>query len=124
MVLEIVQYGHPALRQKGAMVKKVDAKLRELAENMLDTMEDANGVGLAAQQVGVPIQLAVIDVTDVEDRPSSMIVSGREVNVDQQMPLILLNPELELGSEREDGIEGCLSFPDLTATISRSHRVK
>jgi peptide deformylase len=124
MVLEIVKYGHPALRQKGAQVKKVDSKIRELAEDMLETMEDANGVGLAAQQIGVPIQLAVIDVTGVEDRPSSMIVSGREVNVEQHMPLILLNPVLELGGDREDGIEGCLSFPELTANISRSRHVK
>ena len=124
MVLEIVKYGHPALRQKGAAVTKVDAKLRKLAEDMLETMEDANGVGLAAQQVGVPIQLAVVDVAGVEDRPSTLSIGGKEVNVDEHMPLILLNPELELGSEREEGIEGCLSFPEITADILRSKRVK
>jgi peptide deformylase len=124
MVLEIVKYGHPALRQKGAPVTKVDAKIRKLAEDMLETMEDANGVGLAAQQVGVPIQLAVIDVAGVEDRPSTLSIDGKEVNVDEHMPLILLNPKLELGSEREDGTEGCLSFPEITGEIPRSRHVK
>jgi len=124
MVLEIVKYGHPALRQKGAKVTKIDAKIRKLAEDMLETMDDANGVGLAAQQVGVPIQLAVIDVAGVEDRPSTLLVDGKEVNVDENMPLILLNPELELGGEREDGLEGCLSFPEITADIPRSLHVK
>lgn len=124
MVLEIVKYGHPALRQKGTKVTKIDAKIRKLAEDMLETMEDANGVGLAAQQVGVPIQLAVVDVAGVEDRPSTLSIGGKEVNVDEYMPLILLNPELELSSEREEGLEGCLSFPEITAEIPRSLRVK
>jgi len=124
MVLEIVQYGHPALRQKGVPVTKIDAKIRKLAEDMLETMDDANGVGLAAQQVGVPIQLAVVDVAGVEDRPSTLSIDGKEVNIDEEMPLILLNPELDLGSDREEGTEGCLSFPEITAEISRSKQVK
>lgn len=124
MVLEIVKYGHPALRQKGALVTKIDAKIRKLAEDMLETMDDANGVGLAAQQVGVPIQLAVIDVAGVEDRPSTLSIDGKEANVDEHMPLILVNPELELSDEKEDGLEGCLSFPEITAEIPRSQHVK
>ena len=124
MVLEIVKYGHPALRQKGAPVKKIDEKLRQFAMDMLETMEAANGVGLAAQQVGVPIQLAVVDVAGVEDRPSSMTIDGKSVDVDEQMPLILINPELELAREKEIGTEGCLSFPEITGDIPRSAAVK
>ena len=124
MVLEIVKYGHPVLRQKGAVVKEVENKLRQLAIDMLETMVAANGVGLAAQQVGVPIQMAVIDVTDIEDRPSAMLIDGKEVDLAEHMPLILLNPELELGDEKEPGTEGCLSFPEVTAEIVRSQRVK
>jgi len=123
MVLEIVKYGHPALRQKGAVVKEVDDKIRQLAIDMLETMDSANGVGLAAQQVGVPIQLAVIDVADVEDRPSTMHIGGKEVDLEAHMPLILLNPELTLGPEKEPGNEGCLSFPEITAEITRSQGV-
>ena len=124
MVLEIVKYAHPVLRQKGAPVKKIDDNLRKLAMDMLETMDAANGVGLAAQQVGVPIQLAVIDVADVEDRPSTMSIDGNDVNLEEHMPLILLNPVLELGGEKEVGVEGCLSFPEMTADIVRSGNVK
>jgi peptide deformylase len=124
MVLEIVKYGHPALRTKGAPVKQVDAHLVELVQNMLETMVAANGVGLAAQQVGVPLQLAVIDVAGVEDRPSTMTIGGQEVKIDEHMPLVLLNPQLELGRDKEPGTEGCLSFPQITAEISRSREVQ
>lgn len=124
MVLEIVKYGHPALRKKGASVKEVDDKLRQLAIDMLETMEAANGVGLAAQQVGVPIQMAVIDVADIEDRPSTMLIAGAPVDLGEHMPLILLNPEIEHGDEKEPGTEGCLSFPEITAEIIRSQHVK
>ena len=124
MILEIVKYGHPALRTKGARIPKADAKIRKLAEDMLDTMEAANGVGLAAQQVGVPIQLTVIDVAGVEDRPSTMLIGGRPVSVEEHMPLILLNPELTLSKEKESGNEGCLSFPEMNAEIVRAAGVR
>lgn len=124
MVLEIVKYGHPALRQKGAPVKQIDAKLQKLVEDMFETMEDANGVGLAAQQVGVPIQLALVDIAGVEDRPSTMTIDGEEVDPEEYMPMVLINPVLELGPEKEEGTEGCLSFPQITAEIPRSTHVK
>ena len=124
MVLEIVKYGHPALRQKGAPVKQIDAKLQKLVEDMFETMEDANGVGLAAQQVGVPIQLALVDIAGVEDRPSTMTIDGEDVDPEEYMPMVLINPVLELGPEKEEGTEGCLSFPQITAEIPRSTHVK
>jgi peptide deformylase len=124
MILEIVKYGNPVLRAKGAPVRADDEKIRALAEDMLETMRDADGVGLAAQQVGVAVQLTVIDVTDIEDRPSTMTIDGKPVKLEEWMPLVLLNPQLELGKEKESGTEGCLSFPDLTGEISRSAAVK
>ncbi|MEO8352353.1 MAG: peptide deformylase [Chthoniobacteraceae bacterium] len=124
MVREIVKYGHPALRKKGAIITEIDDDLRQLVIDMLETMEEANGVGLAAQQVGVPLQLTVIDVTDIEDRPSTMSMDGKPVDLDKHMPLVLINPELELGPEKEAGTEGCLSFPEITAPIDRSLEVK
>jgi peptide deformylase len=124
MLLEIVKYGHAALRQKGAPVKQIDDKLRQFVVDMFETMEAANGVGLAAQQVGVPIQLAIVDVAGVEDRPSTMTIDGKLVNVDEHMPLVLINPVIELGSDKEGGTEGCLSFPEITAEIPRSLHVK
>lgn len=124
MILEIVKYGNPVLREKGRLVTEVDATIKELAENMLETMRAANGVGLAAQQVGVPIQLTVVDVAGIEDRPSAMWMQDKEASIDEHMPLVLLNPVLKLSEEKETGNEGCLSFPDITAEITRSSGVR
>ncbi len=124
MILEIVKFGDPVLRAKGAVVNAIDEKIKQLADDMLDTMHEANGVGLAAQQIGVPIQLTVIDVSGVEDRPSTMSIGGKPVDFEPLMPLILLNPQLELGKEKESGNEGCLSFPEMTAEILRSAKVR
>jgi peptide deformylase len=124
MVLEIVKYGNPILRAKGLEVGEGDARAKALADDMIETMRAANGVGLAAQQVGVPIQLTVIDVSAVEDRPSEMIVDGKSVGIADFMPLILVNPVLELGKETEEGVEGCLSFPELSGDVVRASHVK
>lgn len=124
MVLEIVKYGNPVLRQKGRPVEKITAEIRVLAEDMIETMHAANGVGLAAQQVGEALLLTVVDISDSEDRPSTMSIDGREEKLEDWMPMILLNPKLELSREREGGTEGCLSFPEITAEIERASRVK
>jgi peptide deformylase len=120
MKLEIVQYGNPILRAKGKRIETIDDRTRELAQNMIETMHAANGVGLAAQQVGEPLQLAVLDVSQVEDRPTTMKLNGHAVDVATVMPLVLLNPEIEAGRETESGTEGCLSFPEITGEIDRA----
>jgi peptide deformylase len=124
MIREIVIYGDPVLRAKGKRVEKVNEDIRALAADMIETMQAAKGVGLAAQQVGEPLRLTVIDISDAENRPSQMWVNGQEVDPKERMPLILLNPELELAEEIEIGTEGCLSFPELTAEIPRAVKVK
>ena len=124
MILEIVKYGNPVLREKGRVVKHTDEKLKELADNMIDTMRDAHGVGLAAQQVGVPVQMCVVDVAGIEDRPSAMWIDDKEVPIEEYMPLVLLNPKLKFSEEKESGNEGCLSFPEITAEIVRSEGVQ
>jgi len=120
MKLVIRKYGDPALRIKGKPVAEVDSRIRELADNMLETMRAANGIGLAAQQVGEALQLTVVDVSAVEDRPSTMAWNGREVNPRDHMPLIILNPRIETGPEKEMASEGCLSFPEISADIERA----
>ena len=80
MTLDIVPYGHPALRAKGRRIENIDARIRALANEMLETMYAAEGVGLAAQQVGLPVQLCVIDVKGVKDRPSTLHIGGRAVD--------------------------------------------
>jgi peptide deformylase len=119
MKLSIRQYGDPILRVKGKRVEKVEDRIRELAADMIETMHAANGVGLAAQQIGEPLQLTVLDISQVEDRPSRMKLNGQEVDAKSAMPLVLLNPEIELHGETEMGTEGCLSFPEISAEIER-----
>ena len=122
--MEIVKYGKPVLRAKGARIETITEEIRQLADAMIATMHEANGVGLAAQQVGYALQLAVIDVSGVDDRPSVMRIDGKEVDVDEWMPMALVNPVLELGKAKEPGQEGCLSFPDISADIQRSLTLK
>jgi peptide deformylase len=124
MILEIVQYGHPALRAKGRRVEKIDSGIQALAQDMLETMHDADGVGLAAQQVGMPVQLCVIDVTDVKDRPSALRIAGNTVEIEAHMPLVLINPEVEGVGKLQTGVEGCLSFPGARSDVIRPSSVR
>ena len=123
MRLIIRQYGDPALRAKGRRIDKIDDRVRALAADMLETMHAANGVGLAAQQIGEALQLTVIDVAQVEDRPSTLRIDDRERDVKEAMPLVLINPEITLGRAIVSGVEGCLSFPEISADIDRSEEV-
>ena len=123
MILPILEYGDPILRAKGKPIENVDDRIRELAANMVETMHAANGVGLAAQQVGEALQLTVLDVSLVEDRPSTLKLDGKEVDPKSAMPLVLINPEVELCAETEVGVEGCLSFPEITGDIERAKSV-
>ena len=123
MKLSIRGYGDPILRAKGARVEAVDERIRELAANMIETMHEAHGVGLAAQQIGEALQLTVVDVAEVEDRPSTMKLHGAELDPKSVMPLVLLNPELTLGEDADLGLEGCLSFPEISADIWRASSV-
>ncbi len=124
MILPIVQYGHPALRSKGKLIDDIDDRIRQLAADMIDTMNDADGVGLAAQQVGLSLQLCIVDVTDAGERAGTMKVDGEEVDIDDYMPMILINPEVEKLGETGPDTEGCLSFPGLQGTIPRPLEVR
>ncbi len=109
---EIRIYPDPVLRNKTARVEKIDSSLDRLIEDMIVTMHAAPGVGLAANQVGVALQLAVIDL------------SSRE-NEEQRHPLlVIINPEIlsAEGSVTEE--EGCLSIPDYAEKVKRAARIK
>jgi len=80
-------------------------------------------VGLAAQQVGEALHLTVLDVSLVEDRPSTLKLDGKDVDPKSAMPLVLINPEIELRGGVEVGVEGCLSFPEITGDIERAKSV-
>lgn len=123
MILPVVKYGHPVLRQKGARIESINAEIKKLAADMLETMHANKGVGLAAQQIGRALQLTVIDVTDAKDRPSWLELDGKPADVDGFMPLVLINPEITpLGDPVAAG-EGCLSFPEIFGEITRPESV-
>lgn len=124
--LEVVTHGHPALRSKGRRIETIDDSIRELAESMIATMYDKDGVGLAAHQVGRTLQMAVIDVMPAhDDRPSRAWVGGEEVALETLMPMILINPEIHpVGEDREIGMEGCLSMPGLHDEVERHARIR
>ena len=125
MLLTVVKYGTPALRQKGARIEAVTPKIRQLSADMLETMYANKGIGLAAQQVGLALQLTVIDVREVVDRPSSLELKGQPADVSGFMPLVLINPEVKPvpGAAEVTGPEGCLSFPEIFAEIRRPQTV-
>jgi peptide deformylase len=119
MQLPIVNYGAPILRRKGARIREITPEIRELIANMLETMRDAAGVGLAAQQVGHALQLTVLDVRGIKDRPSTLHIDDQEVDPAQYMPMVLINPLVSPIGPTTIGAEGCLSFPDIYADIPR-----
>ena len=124
--LEVVKYGHPALRSKGKKIDKIDETILTLAEEMIETMYAEDGCGLAAHQVGRSLQLAVIDVMPAyEDRPSRAWIDGRELEIESLMPLVMINPEIHpVGNERSTEVEGCLSMPGLHDEVERPARVR
>jgi peptide deformylase len=123
MPLRVTQYGEPVLRKSGVAVSTFDPGLRRLANEMIETMYEAEGIGLAAQQVGETIQLCVVDVTPPEgQRPDFHYeLDGKTPPLDLIMPLVLINPEVEpLASMPGTTVEeGCLSFPDIRGMVER-----
>jgi peptide deformylase len=107
--LRIVSYPHPALRHKSRPVKRVDAELRSLVGQMFDLMYEANGVGLAANQVALPLRLFVANLEAEKGK-------GEE--------LVFLNPVLRLPKGTAEGEEGCLSLPGLYGQVKRAKQIR
>ena len=104
-LLELIILPDPILRQVSTPVERVDDALRRTLDDMVETMHDAPGIGLAAIQVGIPKRFLVLDLSDDEDKPE---------------PLFLINPEIvKLGDQRRVHEEGCLSIPDVRFDIER-----
>jgi len=124
MILDIVQYGEPVLRKKCVLVTTVDAELETLVADMIETMIDAEGIGLAAPQIGKDIRLAIVDVAHDPECVSFFKVDGEDANLIDHMPLVFLNPELELSGPKEAESEGCLSIQEIRAKVKRPTIVK
>ena len=128
MILPITQYGNPVLRAVSAPVETVDDELRELVANMLETMYEANGIGLAAPQIGQNIQLVVIDIPKDEEEeeaePETATVNGVVKPIQDLMPLVFINPTLEPYGKQYLFTEGCLSVHNIRANVSRPDHVR
>lgn len=125
MLLSITQYGDAVLRTKCAPVSKIDEDIVALANNMLETMYAAEGIGLAAPQVDVSLQLVVIDIPeDEEEVAETVTVNGEERPMASIMPLLLVNPVLEPYGVMSMCNEGCLSVRGIRANVQRPDRVR
>ena len=124
MVLKVVRYPIAVLRAKCRNIETVTERHRKLADDMLETMRDEHGVGLAAPQVAVDEQMAVIDVSHNPKCVSYFKINGEDQDMVAHMPVVFLNPKLELGRDKVSDEEGCLSFPHLRGQIRRSTDIK
>ena len=119
MSLPIVHYNLPVLRKKGAKISAFDPELRKLADDMIETMHESQGIGLAAQQIGKAIQLCVLDLRETK-LEFTWTLDGAHQPLDLIMPMALVNPEVTLlPSPKVPYEEGCLSFPDIRGDVDR-----
>lgn len=106
-LLEILRFPDPRLRKKAISISSVSDDVRQLADDMLETMYAAPGVGLAANQVNVQKRLVVMDISD-----------------DKTSPLILINPEIIYQEGEREHEEGCLSVPEAYEMVTRADKVR
>jgi len=120
MSLQIVHYNNPVLRTKGQKVNAFDGALGQLAEDMIEAMHDARGIGLAAQQIGRALQLCVVDLRE-SDADFTWELDGARPPLDLFMPLVLANPHITVVPSSLEAIdeEGCLSFPKIRGEVAR-----
>ncbi len=113
MILPIYAYGHPVLRKETEEIDKDYPELHQLVFNMFETMYQANGVGIAAPQVGIPIRLFLVDTAQIEE------------DEEKGLKMAFINPEI-LEETGEDCLheEGCLSIPKVRGDVSRPEKVK
>ena len=124
MSLAIVHYNSPILRKKGEKITTFDAALESLAAEMIETMHQASGIGLAAQQVGRALQLFVMDLRETEAE-FKWELDGGNPPIDLFMPMVVVNPRIsvEKGTEEKPYEEGCLSFPEIRGDVVRPDRI-
>lgn len=116
MKYEVLTYGNRALRNKSKKVEAVDESIKTLALDMLETMYDAAGVGLAAEQIGRDEAIFVIDILPVHEDGE---YKERFTEDAIKMPLVAINPEIKQRSGECTYKEGCLSFPGITVNVTR-----
>jgi peptide deformylase len=108
-VLEILKYPHPILKKRSKEVERIDEGIKRLIRDMAETLYEANGVGLAACQIGVPQRVIVLDVSPIDP---------------QQSFFAMINPEIISQEGEIDHEEGCLSVPDCFEKVKRRERIR
>lgn len=120
MKLEVLRYPDPRLRKKGLSVKDVTDEHRTLVKNMIETMYEENGIGLAAPQVGESLRLLVIDTRPTDDDGNPTTEGLTELEKQIKQPIAIFNPEILVQRDVTDYEEGCLSVPGFFETVERA----
>lgn len=122
----LTYYGNPILREKGKAVKSFDSNLKTIISDMFQTMYAEEGIGLAAQQIGIAQQICVVDVRPPEESDVCFDYryDGKPIPLDLFMPLAIINPEISIKDTTESLYnEGCLSFPNVLGEVSRVNAI-
>ena len=125
MPLRIVHFNDPILRAKGEKVTAFDAELTRLANEMVETMHEAGGIGLAAQQIGRALQLCVVDLRESSEK-FSWELDGARPPLDLFMPMAIANPQVTVVKGTPETVfeEGCLSFPKIRGDVVRPDAIE
>ncbi len=125
MTMRITQYGESILHRKGKSVTDFSPELAGLVDEMIAAMRRADGIGLAAQQVGEALRLCVLEVPDHPDYPIACILDGKPLSPALLMPMPMANPKIEfLPGDEFYYEEGCLSFPEIRGDVARPERIR
>jgi peptide deformylase len=124
MSLKLRYFGDPVLRQSGRKIEKFDDQLATLSQEMIEVMRESDGIGLAAQQIGIAEQFCVMDVPEHPDYPILCVLDGKALSPSLLMPMSLANPVVSpLPSDEYYYEEGCLSFPGINADVARPEKI-
>jgi len=124
MSLKLRYFGDPVLRQSGRKIEKFDDQLASLSQEMIEVMRESDGIGLAAQQIGIAEQFCVMDVPEHPDYPILCVLDGKALSPSLLMPMSLANPVVSpLPSDEYYYEEGCLSFPGINADVARPEKI-
>ncbi len=126
-ILKIARMGHPALNRTAAPVEDPTApEIHRLIADMVDTLADAGGIGLAAPQVHVPKRVVIFTISESRARDAAEEEGEEEDEKAEAVPMtVLINPEIEvLGEDMATGVEGCLSLPDMIGMVPRYRHIR
>jgi peptide deformylase len=122
MLLPIIAYGHPVLKRKAEVINKDYPKLLELIDNMFETMYNANGVGIAAPQIGLSVRLFIVDTNPFSEDES---LSDEDRSELKSFKKIFINPKiLDQNGDEWSFEEGCLSIPNIRESVFRQESIK